>query len=101
MRKKRVKSGTYTTSLEVTLLETSEDYDDELAIEFHFSPEEKPQYYESRGRLPCPGAPAEVEVTKVTKKDGTTLEWDSLGKDLQLTIEENCWDQVSQLAQLD
>ena len=97
MRKNKVKSGTY--SVDVTWYPTDSDEEVHLIVDYYYSPEEKPQYYESRGRLPCPGAPAQIEVEKIEKEDGTTLEWDDQSDDFKQYVEEQCWEDVEALSE--
>jgi len=99
MKQNRVSSGTRTIDVPEYLLDGHDDSDKEMSVEFYFSPEEKAQMYESRGRLPCPGSPAEIEVSKITKTDGTLVEWDDLSQDEQCGIEEKCWEHIGDLSE--
>jgi hypothetical protein len=102
MKKVRVRSGAYKVEMPYW---SGDNYDgaaadeETLTIEFDYTPEDKPQYYESRGQAPHPGNPELLEVTKITKEDGTTLDWDSLSNDFQCVIEERCWEHIADLSE--
>jgi hypothetical protein len=38
-------------------------------------------------------------VCKITKADGTVVEWDDLSQDEQAGIEEQCWDHIGDLSE--
>lgn len=102
MKKALVRSGAYKVEMPFW---SNDDYDgaaadeETLTIEFDYTAEDPPQYYEARGQAPHPGNPEDIEVTKITRENGTTLDWDTIGKDFQQVIEEKCWEHISDLAE--